>query len=329
MIPHRTVAKLPSRPTLSELRELREDDRGGVALGRVGADRVAQRGHDRRRPQAAAGHVADHEEEAAVVEADDVVPVAADVDALDPGDVADPELDALDVGQVLGQQAVLERVGHRALVGEQARVLGRDLLQLAGQVLGPLAPSHEPLGQRGGGDRDDDARDREEPREVGEEPAAEVRAGREHHGELRVAEGHRLRHLAALGQPVTTGARRDEMRTVPVRADVQRVVEVGERGVLGDAGLALSGEVGLAVRDVAGAGPGRRRDGVAEAALRSVEEVDAASSSASARRRRGTPAAARAAREQLGPHADDRERRGVGGPDPPQRHGGVRALEPR
>jgi hypothetical protein len=79
--------------------------------------------HQRGRLDAVAGHVAQHQADAAVVEAEDVVPVAADLGSLGGRHVAHRGAHALELGQLGGEEGALERLGDAALVLEDARVV--------------------------------------------------------------------------------------------------------------------------------------------------------------------------------------------------------------
>jgi len=104
---------------------------------------------------------------------DDVVPVAPDVDPLFARLVAGARLRSLEIGQLVREQCVLERLGDRSLLGVQALVLGERLLELAGEVLGGSAPAREPGDEPSDAERQDHAADRDDPRQPVPERAGE------------------------------------------------------------------------------------------------------------------------------------------------------------
>ena len=99
-----------------------EHQRRAQALERVGAQRVLQPRHPRRRVEAVADDVADRDPGVAVAQRDHVVPVAADLGVGAAGDVAGGDPEAGQLGQPLGQQAALQRLGDR---GDVLDLLGR------------------------------------------------------------------------------------------------------------------------------------------------------------------------------------------------------------
>ena len=99
-----------------------EDQRGPQAVERVRPHGALEMRHARGRLDAAADDVSDHEREPPVAERDRVVPVPADAGLARAGDVAGGEAQPGQVGQLLPQQAALERLGRRAL---DLHLLGR------------------------------------------------------------------------------------------------------------------------------------------------------------------------------------------------------------
>jgi hypothetical protein len=95
---------------------LREGCRGAVPVEEVGPDREAGPGHDGHRVDAPAGDVTDDEAEPALVEVDDAVPVAADVDSPGAGDVLRRDLQVGDGRVAAGQQCPLKAFGEVALL---------------------------------------------------------------------------------------------------------------------------------------------------------------------------------------------------------------------
>ncbi len=92
-----------------------------VAVQRVRADRGAQSSHHHRGGQTPAHHVADGHAQPARRHGEDVVPVAADLQAL-AGDVARPEVEAGDPGQLARQERALQRRRGVAFGGGQLAV---------------------------------------------------------------------------------------------------------------------------------------------------------------------------------------------------------------
>ena len=98
----------------------------------VGPHRRAQLAHHRRRAHAAAHHVADDQRGPPAAELDHVVPVAADLGALDAGAVVGRDLEVVEVEALLGQQAALQLVGDRVLARGRLGVGGRHREGLLG-----------------------------------------------------------------------------------------------------------------------------------------------------------------------------------------------------
>ena len=96
----------------------------GVLVG-VRAEGVAQLAHQHGRRHAVAGDVADRDVHDAVGAADRVVPVAADLEAGAAGVVAPDQLDALDLGQAVREQAALQSHGDLVLALERGRAVER------------------------------------------------------------------------------------------------------------------------------------------------------------------------------------------------------------
>ncbi len=100
------------------------------------------------------------------------------------------ELEARDLRERFGQEAVLQRRRDRALVGQQPGVLGRGRLELPGQALGVLAPPGQALDEHRRGDGDEEPERGERPRQLEEQRAPQLHAWHEHDQDLLVAEGH-------------------------------------------------------------------------------------------------------------------------------------------
>ena len=121
---------------------------GSLVLDRVGAQGRAQLTHERGGRQAPAHHVADDDRGPPAGQRDDVVPVPADaLLAAAGGQVAGGGLETRDVGQLLGQQAVLQQEGALALAPVQPGVVDRHggpVRELAGEqhlLVGGRAPA--------------------------------------------------------------------------------------------------------------------------------------------------------------------------------------------
>ena len=122
------------------------------------AERVAQPAHDPRGPEVVALHVADDEGDELVVDRDDVVPVAAHLDADGRGQVARRDVPPLDGRDGVGQQVALQLVRDPplAVVGAGPDHDGADLL---GQLLGQAEVLLGEAAARPGGDEGDGAED--------------------------------------------------------------------------------------------------------------------------------------------------------------------------
>ena len=107
----------------------RVQDRERIRMNlRGAADRLAHRDHLDRGGEAAAGDVADREEDAAVEQPQRVVPVAADLGLRLAGTVDRIEAEAGDVGQGGGQRGRLERDRHAIRLLEAPAQLGLGAL---------------------------------------------------------------------------------------------------------------------------------------------------------------------------------------------------------
>src|SRR5882672_1812482 len=101
-----------------------------MTLRAIRASRIAQRGHHRRGLEAPTGYVTDDHQDVAVIEPNDVVPVPADVNAFDAGDIPRAELEPPDLREGLREKAVLQGLRDGALLRVQLRVLGRERLRV-------------------------------------------------------------------------------------------------------------------------------------------------------------------------------------------------------
>ena len=82
----------------------------------VGAARVAELAHRRRRAEPLPDDIADHQRDAPVGALEHVVPVAADGRLVTRGQVTRRQLETLDLGQPLRQQAALQGLGDAVLL---------------------------------------------------------------------------------------------------------------------------------------------------------------------------------------------------------------------
>ena len=106
--------------------EVGEHAVGRVAVVGVGGEHGAQLAHARGGLGAVAHHVADHQQQAAVLERMGDVEVAADVAPAGAGQVARRELDPGQVGEPGREQRALQRQREPPLGTEQHRVVERD-----------------------------------------------------------------------------------------------------------------------------------------------------------------------------------------------------------
>ena len=151
--------------------ELVEDGGRIRLLERVGADRVAQRCHEHRGRESAPAHVAHREHDAVLGDREHVVPVAADLGALDAGLVARRRLEPGEVGQRPGHEAALQLLRDVALRRVELGVLLGDLFESVRQLLGALAAADEAFG-------DERRQQREQHPDARRAPRATARAGR-------------------------------------------------------------------------------------------------------------------------------------------------------
>ena len=166
---------------LDELVEPGDNGVRVVVLEGERAERVPELPHHRRRLDTLADHVADDEGDAAMLEVDDVVPVAADVHTDRAGQVAGGEGDAADRREPLRQDAPLHGLGDRAFG-----------LVAPGSVERLPALAHE----------------RDEPLAVG---VGKRTARRSPHGERAASD--RVRHPAVGARRRTAGPHRDRDRS--------------------------------------------------------------------------------------------------------------------
>ena len=125
-------AEAPVGDLLAQLAvQQRQHAAGAVLVGGGRAQRVAGERGDRGGLRALALDVADQRRPAAVAGAEEVVEVAAELDALAGGVEAHGGGEARDGGQRARPQRALERAGDRALALVEARVGDRDRGELA------------------------------------------------------------------------------------------------------------------------------------------------------------------------------------------------------
>ena len=179
-----TVANCTVASDAHEFRQLRQDLGRAVALCRVSAHAEPERRHPRCRLQASAGYVANGDDDPIRADLDDVVPIAADVDALDSRDVPGTDLDSRQSWEILGEQAVLQRQRDGALGGIELGVLRRELLCLA-------PPMGESLDEHCRGDRQRQSEQDQDPPQAGEQQSAQFFPRRHDDQEIGVAERHR------------------------------------------------------------------------------------------------------------------------------------------
>ena len=122
------------------------------------AEGVAQPAHDPRRAEVVALHVAHHEGNEILADRDDVVPVAADLDANGRWPVAGGHVPSCDGGDGVGQQVLLQLVRDPPLPVEVAG-LDDDGADLVGQLLGQSEVLLGEAATRPGGDEGDRAED--------------------------------------------------------------------------------------------------------------------------------------------------------------------------
>ena len=158
--------------------QLVEDVGRRRALERVGAHRVAQRGHGGRGLDATPGHVADGEQQPPRRERQEVVPVAADLGAGHARFVAHrrPSRPAT-VGSSCGRRLRCSVYATFALFGVEAAVLVGDGLEPRHEDLSVLAPPDQVLGQHPGGRGDDEAQSRGGSRDAASRPPPRFGAG--------------------------------------------------------------------------------------------------------------------------------------------------------
>ena len=88
-------------------------------------DREPKLRHRRRGAQAASGYIPDDQQQSAILEPDQVVPVPADLNSLDPASYRAP-VSTPDLGQSFGQERVLQGLRDRPLLRVEAAVLLGD-----------------------------------------------------------------------------------------------------------------------------------------------------------------------------------------------------------
>ena len=121
----------------------------------------------------------------------EVIPIASHVDARGRRHVQRVRPQPGQLGQRFGQQRVLQRLGDAALLGVHLAVLRRHAVEDPGELLGALTAPRQTLGHQRGRERDEQADDRDDPRQVLEEGSSERPPRGDHEREHRRAEGNR------------------------------------------------------------------------------------------------------------------------------------------
>ena len=177
----------------------------------------------------------------AVVNGNDVVPVAPDVSPLASRDIADGRLHPRDLGQRLGEKRMLEDLGDAPLLAVHPPVLCR-------QPLGLTAAADEIVPHQGGDNGQQHAHDSHDPRQVGEERAPELLIGRRHQCDGATSEGHGLGGSVSLcGE--RSGRCAEQVGRCGRPPQIQRVAQLGERRILRDREFPVLRQGPLAVDD--------------------------------------------------------------------------------
>ena len=159
---------------------------------------------------------------------------------------------------------MLQCLRDGSLLGVQPCVVRGENLRVA-----PLL--RDPPDQKRGRDREDQSEYPECPPQLGAEVPAQLLVRRHDDEQLRVAERDGDRLSSSVEQRATR-ARRHQVATVGLVAQVQRIPEIRERGVRGDGRLAIPRQGRLGVDDITGL---RRADSqrVAEPAVGLGEQI--------------------------------------------------------
>jgi len=127
--------------------------------------------------------VSEDEEEMALIERYDVVPVPPDVGPLTAGHIPDGRFHPGDLRQDLGEQGVLENLGDTALFAVHPPVLRRQPLRLT-------AATDEEVAESGGHQSEDRAQEHHDQGQAGEQRAPQLAVRCGHDGDGTVPEGN-------------------------------------------------------------------------------------------------------------------------------------------
>ena len=227
-----------------------------VALEQVGPNGEAQPRHDRRGVDPPPRDVADDESEVPVVEQHDAVPIAADVDAAHPGDVARCDLQVGDRRVALRKKCVLERLRDRSLLAVERVHLLVEPRDRSRVLLGGLSARHELLCDQCRSERQQDAADEEDPGEISTQRSSERAFCARHERQGGIPEGNRVADRVALERErARRNIGRCEVGPAYLRAQVGGEVDVGERRVAFHRNTAVGGNRTFGVdRKARGAG---------------------------------------------------------------------------
>ncbi len=183
------------------------------------------------------------------------------------------------------------------------------------------APADEPLGEERRSQREHDPDPADQPGQAREQITAELPSGCHDDVQLRIAERNRVGRVPAPEVGIDD-ARCEQLLRIRARTQVDRVVEIGERGIGVDVGPPVRGERSLRVDDVLRAWA--PTEAVAESALRRAEQIQHHDGLRRARPAEVARDLGRGSARQLGRDADGDQRPRIGGADSPQRRGDER-----
>ena len=165
-----------------------------------------------------------------IAQRDDVVPIAADLDPLLACLEAGARLHSGDLRQLLRKQSVLQGLRDGSLLRVEPLILADGVLESACQLLGAPPSLDQPQGQCPGSERQPDADDQDDPRELLWKRAGQRLARSYDQGEDAVSKRDALPGLGSPDRGIVQ-ARHQQIRATLGGAEVDRVVEVGEGGV--------------------------------------------------------------------------------------------------